>query len=189
MLEVIQKCYQNEHLSKDDYQAILEKHQLVHYQKGTLLLQENEVLNRYYILMQGVIRSYVNDANGTRITIDLFQPGDVVIDVNALFQYKKTFENWQCLTDCTLLTITFEDFQELFHTIYGFREWGRTWMANALFEMKERSIEMITKTATERYARLLEQKPFIFNYVPLKYIASYLGITDTSLSRIRKGIL
>src|SRR5690554_66377 len=186
MLEIIQKCYQNEHLSCQDHQAISNKHQQIKCGKGTFLLQEGDTLNRYYILMEGVVHSYVNDANGNRITIDLFQPGEVVIDVNALFQHKKTVENWQCLTDCTLLSITFEDFQELFHNIYGFREWGRNWMANALFEMKERSMEMITQTATERYARLIKQKPFLFNYVPLKYIASYLGVTDTSLSRIRK---
>ncbi len=186
MLEIIQRCYQNEHLLHGDYKNVLEKHEEVFCEKGFLLLQENQMLNRYYILTQGVIRGFVNDANGNRITVDLFQPGDVVIDVNALFQHKKSQENWQCLTDCTMLSITFDDFQELFHSIYGFREWGRTWMANALFEMKERSREMITRSASERYAKLLEQKPIVFQHVPLKYIASYLGVTDTSLSRIRK---
>jgi len=53
---------------------------------------------------------FVNDANGNQITINLYNDFDVVIDVNALFQRKKTVENWQCLTDCTLLYITFDGF-------------------------------------------------------------------------------
>jgi len=47
-------------------------------------------------------------------------------------------------------------------------------------------LSMITETAEERYARLIQSNPEIFQHAPLKYIASYLGITDTSLSRIRK---
>lgn len=186
LLEVIQQCYENEHFSNEDYQTIRAKHQLLSFEKGDFILKEGKNLNDYYILLEGVVRSFVNNAKGDQITIELFQSGDVVIDVNALFQHKKTLENWECITDCHLLVINFEDFQQLFHTLYGFREWGRTWMSNALFEMKERSIEMLTLPAIERYIHLMEQKPFILHQVPLKYIASYLGVTDTSLSRIRK---
>lgn len=185
-LEIIKNCYQNEHLSLADHQMILSKHQKIYLEKGDMLLQEQQPLNHYYILMEGIVHNFVNNPNGNQISIDFFQPHNVVIDVNALFQRKNTVENWQCITPCTLLQISFDDFQELFHSIYGFREWGRTWMANALFEMKERSIEMITLSASARYAKLMKQKPFIFNHVPLKYMASYLGVTDTSLSRIRK---
>lgn len=186
LLEVIKKCYSNEHLSVLDYETILSKHRKEAFVKGDFLLQDGNMLNCYYILLEGTVHGFVNDAGGNQITINLYLDYDVVIDVNALFQRKKTVENWQCLTDCTVLCIAFDDFQQLFHSIYGFREWGRTWMANELFEMKERRIEMLTLSAKERYAMLLEQKPYIFNTVPLKYIASYLGITDTSLSRIRK---
>lgn len=185
-LEIIKQCYRNPQLTEADYNTICDKHQNVRFEKGTFLLEESDRLHCYYILLEGVVHSFVNNAQGNQITLNLFQSGDVVIDVNALFQQKKTVENWQCLTDVALLKITFDDFQELFHSIYGFREWGRTWMANALFELKERSIEMITWSAAERYKKLLEQKPMLFNCVPLKLIASYLGITDTSLSRIRK---
>jgi len=184
--EVIRTCYHNEHLTGPDYEAIGSKHHTVDFTKGQFLLQAGEALNCYYILLQGTVMGFVNDANGNQITINLYNDFDVVIDVNALFQRKKTVENWQCLTDCSLLRIMFEDFQELFHSIYGFREWGRTWMANELFQMKERSIEMLTLSAKERYAKLMELKPYMFHTVPLKYIASYLGVTDTSLSRIRK---
>lgn len=151
LLSVIQKCYNNEHLSLHDHETILSKHLLVTHEKGAFLLEQGQTLNCYYILLEGVLHGFVHNATGNQITINLYSTADVIIDVNALFQQKKTIENWQCLTDCTLLKINFNDFQELFHNLYGFREWGRTWMANALFELKERSMEMHTLSATERY--------------------------------------
>ncbi|UUV20296.1 Crp/Fnr family transcriptional regulator [Paenimyroides aestuarii] len=186
LLHVIQKCYHNEHLTAADYETILKKHHLVDFEKGSFLLEQAQTLNCYYILLEGAVHSFVHDSNGNPITINLYTEGEVVIDVNALFQKKKTLENWQCATNCTMLCIMFDDFQELFHAIYGFREWGRAWMANALFELKERSMEMLTLSAKQRYDKLLQQKPQLFQLIPLKHIASYLGVTDTSLSRIRK---
>jgi CRP-like cAMP-binding protein len=84
--------------------------------------------------------------------------------------------------------IYYDDFQELFHTIEGMREWGRMWFTFQLFQSRYQKIEMITETAKERYLKLLKEKPQIIQQAPLKQIATYLGITDTSLSRIRKEI-
>ncbi|HTN69188.1 MAG TPA: hypothetical protein VLZ33_06975 [Dysgonamonadaceae bacterium] len=92
------------------------------------------------------------------------------------------------LTEGCAWKIELESFEELFHKIEGLREWGRAWMSSQLFIAKQRSIDMRTKSATERYLMLVNDKPQIIQQAPLKYIASYLGITDTSLSRIRKEI-
>ncbi|MDO5524244.1 MAG: cyclic nucleotide-binding protein, partial [Bacteroidia bacterium] len=62
-------------------------------------------------------------------------------------------------------------------------------MAGELFRFKQRSIEMIAESATERYLKLIKEKPQVIRQAPLKYIATYLGVTDTSLSRIRKEIV
>ena len=67
-----------------------------------------------------------------------------------------------------------------------FREFGRTILVNAYAQLKQRMLAMIQETAEQRYASLLQSSPDIFQFVPLKNIATYLGITDTSLSRIRK---
>ena len=62
-------------------------------------------------------------------------------------------------------------------------------MSYQLFYLKQKSVEVITKSATERYLDLIKAKPEVLKFAPLKNIASYLGITDTSLSRIRKDII
>ncbi|MDO5106255.1 MAG: cyclic nucleotide-binding protein, partial [Capnocytophaga sp.] len=72
--------------------------------------------------------------------------------------------------------------------IAGFSEWGRLFMTEKLFQTQRRSLEMITLPAKDRYLQFLKEKPQVLQNVALKHIATYLGITDTSLSRIRKEI-
>ena len=67
-----------------------------------------------------------------------------------------------------------------------FREFGRSLLVSGFASLKSRMLSMITATAEERYEKLLQTNPSIFQTAALKHIASYLGVTDTSLSRIRK---
>jgi hypothetical protein len=67
-----------------------------------------------------------------------------------------------------------------------FREFGRTILVNAIGHLKGRALSLVQETAEERYRKLITTNPDIFQHAALKHIASYLGITDTSLSRIRK---
>lgn len=97
-------------------------------------------------------------------------------------------ENIQALKDSTCWKIDYDVFQELFHSIDGFAEWGRLWMSNSLFQFKQRNLDMVSISAKDRYMRLIQEKPQVVLHAPLKNIASYLGITDTSFSRIRKEI-
>lgn len=144
--------------------------------------------NEYYILEDGLVRTFVHNYNGDEITTEFFTDNDIVIVPTSLFQRIPSQENLQALTDCILWKIDFNDFQRLFHSMPGFVEWGRSWFTTQLFVVKQRSLDMIMETATSRYLKLLQQKPKIVQHAPLKQIASYLGVTDTSLSRIRKDI-
>jgi hypothetical protein len=73
-------------------------------------------------------------------------------------------------------------------SIEAFREVGRTRLVNNYFELKNHSVSIIADSAKDRYLNLIKLKVDIVQNVPLKQIATYLGITDTSLSRIRKEI-
>ncbi|HWZ36515.1 MAG TPA: hypothetical protein VNW51_10165, partial [Mucilaginibacter sp.] len=85
--------------------------------------------------------------------------------------------------------ITYEDMQASFHTIPEFREYGRLNIVNQYALLKARMLSNLQEPAEKRYADLINAHPEILQQVPLKYIASYLGIADTSLSRIRKETL
>ena len=95
-------------------------------------------------------------------------------------------ENIQALTECKGYSITFEKLNMLFHTIPEFREFGRAMLVREFVAFKQRTLALINKSAEERYENLIDAEKEIFKYAQLKHIASYLGITDTSLSRIRR---
>ena len=76
----------------------------------------------------------------------------------------------------------------LFHSIYEFREFGRMILVKGFISFKQRTLSLINESAEQRYETLITARPEIFQRAPLKYIASYLGITDSSLSRIRREL-
>ncbi|WP_373497450.1 Crp/Fnr family transcriptional regulator [Aquiflexum sp.] len=180
--------YQHPLFSPDTLRKISDAHQLIHIPKGTYLLKEGQLSMGYHCVESGLIRTYALDPNGNDITVDFIGQNEIAIEVVSLFQGVAAKENIQALTECTCWYIGYEDFQKLFHTIEGFTEWGRNWMTQQLFKVKQRSISMITESASDRYITLQKEHPEIIQQAPLKYIASFLGITDTSLSRIRAEI-
>ncbi|WP_419870558.1 Crp/Fnr family transcriptional regulator [Chryseobacterium sp. CT-SW4] len=168
---------------------IFQAHEKVNFNKGDFILKEGKVANDYYIMEKGLMRSFVNDFNGNEVTTDFFVENEIVIEVSSIFQRIPSQENIVCISDCECWKMDFNVFEDLFHKLPNLREWGRAWMSQQLFVSKQRSVEMFTLSATKRYLNLLEQKPKVVQFAPLKQIASYLGVTDTSLSRIRKELV
>ena len=188
-MEVLKYAYQHPLLEAADLDQIYHAHEKINLTKGDYILEKGQVANEYYIVEDGLVRTYLYDYDGNEITTGFSGKNEVVIEVASIFQRIPTQEYIQCLTDCCLWKIDYETFQDLFHKIPAFREWGRAWMAFELYLSKKRATEMITEPAKMRYLHLMEEKPQIIQQAPLKYIASYLGVTDSSLSRIRKEIL
>lgn len=182
----LSNIYQHPNLGIEDIRRLALVHKKVTFKKGDFILRKGEILNEYYILEQGLFRSFVHDYQGNDTTIDFFIENDIVIEVSSLFQRIPSQENIEALSDSVAYKIDFSDFQKLFHGLEGFSEWGRAWMSSSLFYFKNRSTLMRVESAKERYERLLKEKPTVGKTAPLKHIASYLGITDSTLSRIRK---
>jgi CRP-like cAMP-binding protein len=186
---VLTTLYQHPLINPQELQTISDAHEKVKFSKGDFLLKKGQVANAYFCIEKGLVRSYVYDYDGNDITTGFTGQNELAIDVVSLFNRLPTVEYFQALTDVECYVIYMDKFQALYHSIVGFNEWGRGWMSESLFQLKQRTISMITDSASERYLRLQKQHPQILQQAPLKYIASYLGITDTSLSRIRKELL
>lgn len=187
--KALEICYDFPFFLQEELEEIFRAHEKVVFKKGDFILEEGKTANEYYILEKGLARSFVNDFNGNDVTTHFFTENEIIIEVSSIFQRIPTQENIVCIADCECQKMDFETFQELFHKIPNLREWGRAWMSQQLFVYKQRSVEMFTLSATKRYLNLLEQKPHVVQFAPLKQIASYLGVTDTSLSRIRKELV
>lgn len=185
--EALRQFLQNiKPISNPTWQEILAEFSPRTYAKGDFFLRQNAPSHEYLFLESGVMRSSVVDVEGNDITLNLYGSGSVVLEPASFFSQVPSEENIEALTDCLGWSITFERLNYLFHALHEFRELGRAILIRLLVAHKTRTLTMLTRTAEQRYAMLLNQNPEIVQQVPLKYIASYLGITDTSLSRIRK---
>ncbi|ADY52953.1 putative transcriptional regulator, Crp/Fnr family [Pseudopedobacter saltans DSM 12145] len=187
-MQSLKNLYQHPLLSDANLLEIFDAHHKVTFNKGDFLLIKGKTANSYFCVESGLVRSYVYDYDGNDITTGFIGENEIAIDVVSLFKQVPTVEYFQALTDCECYAIDLDKFQILYHSIKGLNEWGRAWMSESLFQLKQRTISMITDSAAERYKMLQNQHPQILLQSPLKYIASYLGITDTSLSRIRKEL-
>lgn len=157
-----------------------------HLGKNDFLLREGKICNDYLFLENGFMRSFAHDTKGNDITTNFHHSNQVVFEVSSFFNRTASKENIQALTDCSGWFITYQELNRLFHETQEFREFGRHILVMGFSALKNRMLSMITETGEDRYANLLKSNPEIFINAPLKNIATYLGITDTSLSRIRK---
>lgn len=154
--------------------------------KNEYLLKAGRVSNEYFFLADGFVRAFTLDADGLEVTTSFFGKNRAVFEVSSLFMRTVSTETIQALTDSTVFFIEFDTLNTLFHSLPEFREFGRAMLVKEFAAFKQRTLSLINQRAEERYTDLMETNKEVFQYAPLKYIASYLGITDTSLSRIRR---
>lgn len=159
-----------------------------HLEKGECLVTEGRYTNDYFVAERGCLRGYVYNTEGQDVTTAFYLPGQAVFEVSSFFFRQPARENIQALTDCSGWTLSFEELNGLFHRLPAFRETGRAVLVRGYAALKERMLAQLTQTAEERYRHLLATSPEVFQHAPLKHIASYLGVTDSSLSRIRKDV-
>lgn len=180
--------FKRENFSPDELALILAQFKKVELKKNDYFIEEHKIANYYFFLESGFARSFAIDLEGNDITTKFFTPKDIIIDWHSFFLKIPCREYVQATTSCVAWKITFENFMKLFK-IEAFREVGRTRLVNTYFTLKNHTLSMIAEQAKDRYLHLVKTQPEVIHNVPLKHIATYLGVTDTSLSRIRKDIL
>ena len=153
--------------------------------KNEVLLQPGRVSDEYLFLDSGLVRAFVQGVDGQEATTGFYAGGQVAVEVSSFFNRTPSQEQLQALTDGAGWYITYQQLNALFHARPEFREFGRLVLVRALGSLKARMLDQLTETASVRYEKLVQASPAILQYAPLKHVASYLGITDTSLSRIR----
>ena len=165
---------------------VAEKFKPMKIEKNGYVLKAGTVCNESHFIEKGIIRSYTYDLDGNEVTTAFYPTNTYSSDLLSFFKRTPAKEYIQAITDCETWYITYEDMQASFHAIPEFREFGRLNIVNQYSILKERMLSNLQEIAEKRYNDLIHSHPEILQQVPLKYIASYLGIADTSLSRIRK---
>lgn len=159
----------------------------VDYAKRELFIRAGQINIPLGYVSQGILRCCFNK-DGEDITTEFFLPGTFVTDLAGFMSRKPAIRNFECLEDALLYTMSQSTLFELASRFPELNEWGGR-MAQQLFHQSLQNQEaMKAMTPEERYMHLLNCTPELIQRVPLGTIASYLGITQVHLSRIRRNI-
>lgn len=155
--------------------------------KGHILFKANKVETSIYFIKKGIARAYAySDEN--EITFWFGKEGAPIVSMKSYVNNEKGYEDVELLEDCELYELKIEQLQKLFLEDIEIANWGRKFAELELIKSEERLITLQFNTATQRYLALLKNYPSIIQRVQLSHVASYLGITQVSLSRIRANI-
>ena len=154
--------------------------------KGTFLIETGKQADRVFFILSGYLKYFKILDFTEELVIHLYAPNNFATSINGFFLGKKSEETLQTITDCEFLYISKSDLEKLYSTDCKWQTFGRKLMESFLIEKEERIIDQLSLTAQEKYQNLIKNQPNIIQNVPVKDIASFIGIQPQSLSRIRK---
>ncbi len=154
------------------------------FKKNQVLLKEGQVCDYIYFIEQGYLRSYYLKED-KEITAWFMKENDIIISVNSFFKREPSYEYIQTIEDSRLHYIHYDELQKIYKDFVEFNIVGRVLTEMYYTLSEERLYGMRSQTAEERFAFLLDKHPEIIHRTPRSYIASYLGISFETLSRIR----
>lgn len=172
------------HLDNSSLESLGEALKPVELEKGSLLITEGKTCQHVYFLEKGCLRGYYN-LDGREITYWFAFENNFVTSLLSFVTQKPGMENIQLLEDCKLWAVTHSDLQDLYEKHADINTLGRVMNERYYVMLEERFVSNHFKEARDRYENLITQSPHILQRVPLGYVASYLGMTQETLSRIR----
>ncbi|WP_294214720.1 Crp/Fnr family transcriptional regulator [uncultured Chryseobacterium sp.] len=153
--------------------------------KNEFFTKSDQVCNRMSIIKSGILRIYAL-SDGKEITQWLSVPDSFITEAMGFFFNQPNRWTIQAFTEVELLTITKTDYQKLCKEFPKWNEIEKQFIVKCFMMMEERIFSHLSMTAEERYNRYFERHKELFTQVPLQYIASVLGMTPETFSRIRR---
>lgn len=175
-------------MNKQQIELVESKVQETELQKGEYFAEAGKIPKRVAFVDKGILRVCYYKNNGDEITKYFIDENNFAVDINSLSQNIPSSEYVQAVTDCSLLVLSIEALNELSATIICWDDIINKIINKSLIEKVNKLSPMLSEDATTRYIEFMNRFPQLANRVPLSYIASFLGITQSSLSRIRKNI-
>lgn len=159
------------------------------YEKGDMFIDRGKKNNREYFVYEGVCRSFLLSPEGEEVTISYFLEGGVLSPNKTRTANQISHLNFQALTKLTVASLNADKFEQLMINHIDIREFGNMVLQNELLAKVEKEIGLASLSAKERLILFREKYHFLENLISHVDIASYLGITNISLSRLRKELM
>lgn len=175
-------------LSEAELEVIAADVPIEEFKKGTILLHQGEVPEKCYFVLQGCVRQFAVDEDGRETTFNFFTEEQGVTIFNQHTLEKASKYSLSCLEDCVLIVgdLSFE--QQMYDNHSELETMTRRMIEENIGEMHDDFATFIASSPEERYKRLLEKRPNLIDRVPQHQLASFLGITPESLSRIKRRL-
>lgn len=157
-------------------------------QKDELFTREGEYSKKIGFLSEGIIRAYFTGTDGKEFSKQFFVGPTIVGSYASLITSQPTKINHQALTKCTLFVAHYSRIVDLYDKYHSLERLGRKLAEYYYVEKEQKLIEQAVLDADKRYQLFKERFPTLENRIPQYYIASYLGVSPTQLSRIRKKL-
>lgn len=155
-------------------------------QKDEFFLQAGANARRMAYVQSGLVREYFDDEQGREVTKWIAMPGYFLMDVTAFMFQQPARWHFQALSDCSLLTLSQENYQKICTGIPQWPALEKLFLAKCFAMLEDRIVSHLSLSAEERYEQFFARFPALFNQAPLQYLASLLGMTPETFSRIRK---
>jgi CRP-like cAMP-binding protein len=157
------------------------------FEKGAMLLKPGQTEQYLYFLEKGMLRFFVEQEE-KEITFDFTLPGNFTSAYSSFLTRTPASFYIQALEKISIYRISYDDLQKVYKDSANSQQIGRMAAEQLFIRKAKRELSLLTETAEQRYLNLLEQDAELVQQIPLKYLASYIGITPQALSRIRKRI-
>lgn len=175
-------------LSEAELEAITTDVPIEEFKKGTILLHQGEAPEKCYFVLKGCIRQSAVDETGRETTFNFFTEEQGVTIFNRHTLDKASKYSLSCLEDCVLVVGDLSIEQQMYDTYSGLESMIRKMVEENIGEINDDFAVFVASRPEERYKALLEKRPDLIHRVPQHQLASFLGITPESLSRIKRRL-
>jgi len=156
--------------------------------KGETFIKRNKRNKKEYFILEGICRSYLINPQGEEITIAFFTSNSILSPYSIRTTKEISVLNFEALTNVKFAAMNALEFEQLMIDNLEIRRFANTVLQNELARKTDKEIGLVSLTAKERLLKFRAQYPLLENLIPHPVIASYLGITNISLSRIRGNL-
>lgn len=185
--QLYQSIHENVTLTDEEWEQCKNSFRPKRMLKRQFLLQEGDVCRQIAFIEKGALYSFSVDDKGTRNVMQFGFDGWWIADLHSFFTETPSTLNIEVLEDAELLLIDHKNHEKLLKEIPAYERYQRIIIQNAYVALQQRVENTLGRTAEERYSRLIERSPQFMNRVPLNLVASYLGMSPETLSRVRSN--
>ena len=166
---------------RDHLEDIVKERKL---KKKDFLLKTGQVCGNIYFVEEGLLRSFY-EKGGREISFAFMKEGEICVDLESFLTQEYSQRSIQALEDSTLSYITHDELQRIYRDFDGFNRIGRVMTEQCFIPAIQKNVSLWMQPSQVRYQWLVKRSPELLQRVPAKYLASYLGITESMLSMVR----